>query len=86
MAVGGDRQRAVAFGASEFAALLRAGASEAVLAVPRAALDPCLAVRRLRARWPFGDLLPLVDVRRRVIVRRPVSGVYLDWDGVPRWR
>ena len=51
-----------------------------------AALDPCLAVRRLRARVPFGDLLPLVDVRRRVIVRRPVSGVYLDWDGVPRWR
>jgi hypothetical protein len=43
-------------------------------------------VRRLRARWPFGDLQPLVDVRRRVIVRRPVSGVYLDWDGVPRWR
>ena len=86
VAVGGDRQRAVAFGASEFAALLRAGASEAVLAVPRTALDPCLAVRRLRARVPFGDLLPLVDVRRRVIVRRPVSGVYLDWDGVPRWR
>ena len=86
VAVGGDRQRAVAFGGSEFAALLRSGASEAVLALPRAALDPCLAVRRLRTRWPVGDLLPLVDVRRRVIVRRPVSGVYVDWDGVPRWR
>jgi len=86
VAVGGDRQRAVAFGPSELAALLRAGGSEAVLALPRASLDPCLAVRRLRARWPAGDVLPLVDVRRRVIVRRPVSGVYLDWDGVPRWR
>jgi hypothetical protein len=32
------------------------------------------------------DVLPLVDVRRRLIVRGATSGVYVDWDGVPRWR
>ena len=88
VAVRGDGRRAVGYRAAAFAALLRGGESEAVLALPRAALDACVALRRLRARWPVpaGDVLPLVDVRRRLIVRRPLSGVYLDWDGVPRWR
>ncbi|HXV90918.1 MAG TPA: ABC transporter substrate-binding protein [Gemmatimonadales bacterium] len=86
--VASDR-RAVGYGAAAFAALLASGgAAEAVLALPRVALDPCLALRRLRieAQAMTGDVLPLVDVRRRLIARGPVSGVYLDWDGVPRWR
>jgi hypothetical protein len=85
VAVSGDRRRAVGYGAAAFATLLRdASESEAVLALPREALDPCLARRRLRAQGVVGHVLPLV--RRRLIVRGPVSGVYVDWDGVPRWR
>jgi hypothetical protein len=87
VAVAGDRRRAVGYGGTALAALLRdAGEAEAVLPIPREALDPCLARRRLRARGVAGTVLPLVDVRRRLIVRGPVSGVYVDWDGVPRWR
>jgi hypothetical protein len=87
VAITSDRDRAVGFGAAEFAALLRAGgASGVVLALPRTALDPCLALRRLRALAGTADVLPLVDVRRRLIVRGATSGVYVDWDGVPRWR
>jgi hypothetical protein len=87
-AVAGAGTRAVALGDADLAAHVERG-GPAVLAVPRAALDPCVAWREFRARAPgvaAGAVRPLIDVRRRLILRRPLSGVFLDWDGVPRWR
>ncbi len=87
-ALGGADVRAVAQSEAELTAHLSRGGA-AVLALPRAALDPCLAWADLRARGPGlapGAVRPLVDVRRRLILRRPLFGVFLDWDGVPRWR
>lgn len=81
---------AVASGLSPdaFAAALREGAAAAyVLALPRRPLDSCLALQALIARAPWLEpraVVPLVDVRRRVIARRGVGGLTADWDGTPR--
>jgi hypothetical protein len=60
-----------------------------VLAVSKQVLDPCAMVFLLRRTIPWvapADLqrvlVPLVETRSRVIVRRGV-GTTVDWDGTP---
>src|SRR6266550_1377764 len=60
-----------------------------VLALPRAPLDPCAAWRDLAARAPWlrpSGIAPLVDVRRRMLLRRGGARLTIDWDAVPRIR
>jgi hypothetical protein len=58
---------------------LREGVGRAyVVAVPRPALVPC----REAARWPAGStLIPLIDTRMSVIVRRGVPRLTVELDG-----
>jgi hypothetical protein len=79
--------------AQAFAAALRTGAVTGyVVALPTLSLQPCADMRALvnRAPWldtlPAGHIVPLVDTRRRAIVRRPGLPLATDWDGVPRLR
>jgi hypothetical protein len=58
-----------------------------VLALPRGALDPCLAVEQLVARMPWlvpATLAPLLDVRRRVVLRGRRPSLAFEWDGTLR--
>ena len=58
-----------------------------VLALPRGALDPCLAVEQLVARMPWlvpATMAPLLDVRRRVVLRGRRPSLTLEWDGTLR--
>jgi hypothetical protein len=49
-----------------------------VLSLPRIALVPC----REMAAWPAGAMVvPLVETRSRLIVRRDVPPLQVDWDG-----
>lgn len=82
--------RAAALAGGDFAAALDAGEAAAfVLALPARVADRC-AERRLldrRAPWlarPDGaqpPLVPLVDTREHVIVRRGAVGITTDWLG-----
>jgi hypothetical protein len=58
---------------------LRGGSGRAyVVALPRPALVPCREV----AGWPAGSaLIPLIDTRMSVIVRRGVPRLTVDFDG-----
>ncbi len=47
-----------------------------VLPIPRTALDACPAL----------TVTPLLDVRRRLLVRRGAARLSIDWDAVPRIR
>lgn len=82
--------RAVALADGNFAAALDAGeASAFVLALPASVADRCAERRALyrRAPWlarPDGApplLVPLVDTREHLIVRRGVVGITTDWLG-----
>jgi len=90
--LGAAPARAVGLPAAEFAAALASGGStQFVLALPRAALDPCREVRMLvaRAPWlatPSAGIAPLVDTRRHVVVRRGAAAFTVDWDGTLRVR
>jgi extracellular solute-binding protein (family 5) len=68
---------------------LRSGSAAAyVLPMPRVPLDPCAAALDLVARAPWLDLravVPLVDVRRRAVLRRGLPPLTLDWDGTLRF-
>lgn len=71
------------------AALLDGGEAGYVIPLPRRALAPCTARDRLGRRAPWlgragARLVPLVDTRPRLVLRRGVAGLVLDWDGVPR--
>lgn len=85
-----ERLRPAALPPHRFDDALRAGGDAGyVLPLPRRALVPCWSRGRLRRRVPWlasggTRLLPLVDVRPHLAVRRGVAGVRLDWDGVPR--
>ncbi len=74
--------RTVALAPAELAAALRRGAHRAfVLAVPRQTLAPC----RDSSAWPRAtSILPLIDVRSFVIVRRGSPPLTVDWDGTIR--
>ncbi len=66
---------------------LRAGLELAyVVDVPRESLIPCAAAATLASNAPWldlarGDLVPLVDVRERAIVRRDRVAAMVMWDG-----
>jgi hypothetical protein len=83
--------RATGLGPAEFAAALASGRAAAyVVVLPRTTLEPCAALRTLiaRAPWladgPARHLTPLVDARRRAIVRRGAAAFTMDWDGTLR--
>lgn len=85
--------RASGLGTTEFSAALGSGRGAAyVLPLPSATLEPCAAVRALiaRAPWladgPARHLTPLVETRRRAIVRRGAAAFTVDWDGTLRAR
>ncbi|MGH7568431.1 MAG: ABC transporter substrate-binding protein [Gemmatimonadales bacterium] len=80
------RVAAVGLATREFdEALARGDELGYVLALPRQVYDPC---REIRARGldprRAAALVPLVDTRRRLLVRRSRFGVSVDWDGIPR--
>jgi hypothetical protein len=61
-----------------------------IIPVPRRFYDPCREMQKLvkQARWLSGleediaeALVPLVDTRRHVIVRRDKAGLLCDWYG-----
>lgn len=82
--------RAVGLEGEEWrAALLDGGEAGYLIPLPRRALAPCAARERVRRRIPWiggagTRVVPLVDTRPRLVLRRGVAGVALDWDGVPR--
>ncbi len=62
-------------------ALTTAQESAFVLALPRIALVPC----RETGGWPAGaTVVPLVETRSRLIVRRKVPPLEVEWDGTVR--
>jgi hypothetical protein len=71
-----------------FAAALYAGRDAAyIVALPRRVLAPCAHRSALAHRAPWltpRAIVPLVDTRARLIARRTVGTVLVDWDGTPR--
>src|SRR5438309_55250 len=88
LAPDGPARRAVGLLPDAFAARLGArGGDWFIVALPRTALDPCAAGRDFAARVPWltpAGIVPLVDVRRRALVRRAGARLSVDWDAVPR--
>jgi hypothetical protein len=83
VALAGDRTLlARGAAAAELSNRLRAGNDRAyVLALPRNALVPC----RELARMPAGaTILPLVDTRSTVVLRRGSPPLTVEWDGAIR--
>jgi hypothetical protein len=75
----GTNMRTAALAPAELAGALRSGSDGAyVLAVPRQSLAPC----RDASRWPrSASILPLIDSRASVIVRRGSPPLTVEWDG-----
>ncbi|NNG17943.1 MAG: hypothetical protein HKM89_15815 [Gemmatimonadales bacterium] len=75
--------------ADDYRAALGAGRDVAyVLALPAAELAPCEALAEFRAATTWLDpqsLVPLLDTRRRAIVRRDAAAFSVDWDGSLRF-
>ena len=70
------------------AALLGGDEAGYLIPLPRRALAPCAARERVSRRIPWigaagTRAVPLVDTRPRLVLRRGLAGVALDWDGVP---
>jgi hypothetical protein len=85
--------RATGLDTTEFSAAFGSERGAAyVLPLPSVTLEPCAALRALiaRAPWiadgPARHLTPLVETRRRVIVRRGAAAFTVDWDGTLRAR
>ena len=83
--------RASGLGATEFSAAFWSGLGAAyVLPLPSVTLEPCAALRALiaQAPWladgPARHLTPLVETRRRAIVRQGGAAFTVDWDGTLR--
>jgi hypothetical protein len=90
---GAGVRRSTGLAGAEFTAALGSGRAAAfVLALPKVTLQPCADLRALiaRAPWladgPVHHLTPLVEVRRRTIVRRGAAAFTVDWDGTLRVR
>ena len=89
----GGAPRALGLAAPDFSAALASGrATEYVLPLPAVTLETCGALRQLiaRAPWladdPARHLTPLVESRRRAIVRRGGAAFTVEWDGTLRVR
>ena len=85
--------RATGLGATEFSAAFGLGRGGAyVLPLPSVTLERCAALGALiaRAPWladgPARHLTPLVETRRRAIVRQGAAAFTVDWDGTLRAR
>ena len=78
----GTDLRAVALKPTELGPALRTGSERAyILAVPKRSLAPC----RDSSAWPrAASMLPLIDTRAFLIVRRGSPPVSVEWDGVIR--
>jgi hypothetical protein len=75
----GTNVRTAALAPAELAGALRSGSGGAyVLPVPRQSLAPC----RDASGWPrSASILPLIDSRASVIVRRGSPPLTVEWDG-----
>jgi hypothetical protein len=64
--------------------LREGGVAAYVVALDRTVLDTCLAVRTLveSVAWR-ATLVPLVETRAHLVVRRLAGTIALDWDGTP---
>ncbi|MGH7526236.1 MAG: hypothetical protein ACREMX_05995 [Gemmatimonadales bacterium] len=73
---------ALGLGSGELSTSLRAGSARAfVVPLPRRSLLPC----RDSAGWPPGaSVVPLVDARSTLILRRDHPALAVDWDGTVR--
>jgi hypothetical protein len=88
----GRRATAVALSPSDYARSLRSGAELAyIIALPRTSLAPCfdLAALYSSAPWlgvgPIADpLVPLIDTRDKIIMKRDHVSALVDWDGTLR--
>jgi hypothetical protein len=81
----GVRLVAVGLHGQPFAEALGSGADAGyVLSTERTVLDPCTAAREglAAAPWP-GTVVPLVDTRAHLVVRRVRGNVRVAWDGTP---
>ena len=79
---------AAPLGPIEFDGMLHAGRDVGyVFALPRAVYQPCRAAAELHAKIPWldpGTIVPLVDTRGRLVFRRGVPAMAVDWDGSVR--
>lgn len=79
-----QRERLVALSAGELAAAVAAGHDYAVTAIRRAPGDACAELLQLGlAHRPAREVIPMLDTRLHLIVRRGRFGVSLDGDGIP---
>ncbi len=81
----GPRPAATGLDAARYDVALRDGADLGyVVALDRTVLDPCVAIRSITeaAPWP-ARLVPLVETRAQLVVRRLSGAVAVDWDGAP---
>lgn len=65
-------------------ALRRGGDAGYVMSFDNRPLDPCRELQMVMGRTPWLDpstIVPMVDTRRRAIVRRGRSGIVSEWDG-----
>lgn len=78
-------QRSTGLTGEAFALALRGGGDAGyVMSFDGRPIDPCRELQLVMERAPWLDpstIVPLVDTRRRAIVRRGRSGIVSDWDG-----
>jgi hypothetical protein len=86
--VAGDKrlyQRSFGLTGEAFALALRGGVDAGyVMSLDAHPLDPCRDLQIVMERAPWLDpaiIVPLVETRRRAIVRRGHAGIVSDWDG-----
>ena len=79
------RPSAVGIDAAGYAAALAVGADLAyVLVLDRSVLDACVAVASLQAAAPWPAwLVPLVETRAHLVIRRLSGAIAIDWSGRP---
>ena len=72
--------------AAELAAAAASGADYAVVALPREPANPCEILGELGVRQrPAREVIPMLDTRLHLIVRRGRFGVSIGGDGIPHF-